>query len=576
MRNAYVIRVNIHRAGWDGTVCSHPTEWLDCKASALFKSDYCERGTPRCFHLDLFATSPRIRLPRKERPYADVVGEQRPEPGDIAVFWGTYADGEDVPVGVWIIEDFRIDGDFIIYGSSKQSIRFPERSVGMKVVRQQQTKRIGADMIRFLEPPAIGPVLDQFAADLNRERASREIEGIQTDDFETALSRLRDIRATVPQVEEGSSQLTYRLTLPEGALEQLFGGDEQTEPKPIKEGESSDSSDEEVSPVPTDPMKSLDDAPLSISSFTKSLRDRYSLAIATSSMVLLAGPSGVGKTQLVRAFAESIGARFEIVPVRPDWRSNEDLLGYLPPFGGDFVPSTFSRFVLEASDEWEKAEKAGRSAIEFHVCLDEMNLARPEYYLAEVLSRMEMTGALRSLQLHDSIQDSGFPQRVPLPPNLTIIGTVNNDDTTNPLSPKVLDRAAYLLCDDVDLVAFFGARVSPEIVNFVAELDQTLRQAGLRIAYRTAGSIERWIRLAAVESTHVITALDEAVETFVLPKLRLQRSNQAHVEMLEDLRVLFAERYSTEEVSFVRCVEAVDRLAAALERSDFANGQFET
>ena len=79
--------------------------------------------------------------------------------------------------------------------------------------------------------------------------------------------------------------------------------------------------------------------------------------------------------------------------VRPDWHANEDLLGYLPPFPGSRFSSTAaSEFIRSASIEADAAAAEQRTPRPFHLCLDEMNLARPEHYLAELLSKMEVPG----------------------------------------------------------------------------------------------------------------------------------------------------------------------------------------
>ena len=81
------------------------------------------------------------------------------------------------------------------------------------------------------------------------------------------------------------------------------------------------------------------------------------------------------------------------------------------------------------------------------VLLDEMNLARVEYYFSDVLSCIE-TG--EALQLHsNSVPLEGstgisISAEMPIPTNLYIIGTINVDETTNPVSDKVLDRAIII------------------------------------------------------------------------------------------------------------------------------------
>lgn len=113
-------------------------------------------------------------------------------------------------------------------------------------------------------------------------------------------------------------------------------------------------------------------------------------------------------------------------------------------------------------DEDEPPEEAVRP---YFVVLDEMNLARVEYYLADILSVLETgrreDGFTRGeILLHGQAEDvlaSGglrVPPRLRLPPNVYFIGTVNTDETTFAFSPKVLDRAFTIEVRDVDLTDY--------------------------------------------------------------------------------------------------------------------------
>src|SRR5581483_4714024 len=93
----------------------------------------------------------------------------------------------------------------------------------------------------------------------------------------------------------------------------------------------------------------------------------------------------------------------------------------------------------------EAAAAEQRRARPFHLCLDEMNLARPEHYLAELLSKMEVSGG--RVTFHTGGDEAGFPSELCYPANLVIIGTVNLDETTLPISTKILDRSAYLVVE---------------------------------------------------------------------------------------------------------------------------------
>lgn len=172
-------------------------------------------------------------------------------------------------------------------------------------------------------------------------------------------------------------------------------------------------------------------------------------ACRTKPFVILAGISGTGKTRLPERIAQITGAEFDLCPVKPDWTDSADLLGF-ENLQSQFRPG---RFLVTAESA---AEDAGRH---YFFCLDEMNLARVEYYFAEVLSVLEQRHWLASSnELSSPPLTEGAPTvddvdwgEVSFPSNLCIIGTVNMDESTHDFARKVLDRSFVLELSDVDL-----------------------------------------------------------------------------------------------------------------------------
>ncbi|WP_253645638.1 MrcB family domain-containing protein [Williamsia deligens] len=171
-------------------------------------------------------------------------------------------------------------------------------------------------------------------------------------------------------------------------------------------------------------------------------------ALVTKPLVMLAGMSGSGKTQLALRLGEWFGSgpngrRFLPVAVRPDWTGPEAIFGYedalRPPLNGRaawFVPDTL-RFFLSAVEEPD---------MPYLLLLDEMNLAHVERYFSDFLSGFESRDAvLPNLAVGPDGEwrlKSSEERLVALPRNIFVIGTVNVDETTYQFSPKVLDRAA--------------------------------------------------------------------------------------------------------------------------------------
>lgn len=180
------------------------------------------------------------------------------------------------------------------------------------------------------------------------------------------------------------------------------------------------------------------------------------LSLKTKPFVLLAGISGTGKSKLVQLFAQAIGAnrsngRYRLISVKPDWNDGTDLFGYMD-INNKYVPGLLTEIVYDANKE-ENLNKP------YIICLDEMNLARVEYYLSDYLSIIESREKTKDGIKTDKIFSEGyFPEAnkyssIYFSDNINIVGTVNMDDTTFSFSEKVLDRANTIEFSKVDLAA---------------------------------------------------------------------------------------------------------------------------
>ena len=177
--------------------------------------------------------------------------------------------------------------------------------------------------------------------------------------------------------------------------------------------------------------------------YSPSIIKRFAFSLMSKRFLILSGLAGSGKTQLALAFASALVENKDkqmcVVSVGADWTNREPLLGFPNALQQDKYVKPESG-VLDLLIEANREENANKP---FFLILDEMNMSYVERYFADFLSAME---SKERISLWNSGTDSnkvidGVPQRINLPKNLFIIGTINVDETTYMFSPKVLDRA---------------------------------------------------------------------------------------------------------------------------------------
>ncbi len=324
----------------------------------------------------------------------------------------------------------------------------------------------------------------------------------------------------------------------------------------------------------------------------------FFLSLKTKPFVILSGISGTGKTKIVQWFAESLGAteengQFTLIPVRPDWSDSSDLLGYVN-LQGEFQERPLIK-VLENADANPNRP--------YFVVLDEMNLARVEYYFSDFLSVIESRKwkdgkIVTSPVLPESITN----KHITIPSNVYIIGTVNMDETTHPLSKKVLDRANTIEFNTVNLDYFnflmdieekeaeVASNRSLEteylhlkecfkenedlvrnISNILIEINKTLESVGAQVGYRIRDEICFYM---AYNEQGKLLSFDEALDYQIYQKIlpRLAGSDGRTEEVLKQLYVLCAnEEYdsSNNDTSYAKYPRSANKLSHMLRRFEY-------
>ncbi len=240
---------------------------------------------------------------------------------------------------------------------------------------------------------------------------------------------------------------------------------------------------------------------------------QYHVALEARGFVILSGISGSGKTWLTEAYANAVGARYLLVPVAPNWTTNEDLLGFYNPLDGVYHHTVFSKFLEDAGQAYQAAVDQGVAPQPYHLVLDEMNLARVEYYFAKFLSAMELR-----FRKGTSPIELGPANTLQLTPNLRFVGTVNVDETTHGFADKVYDRAQlieldaprHLIVEHLGDTDFASALV--EVWDCVSETAP--------FGFRIIDDVQNYVSRCRELNVAWQEALDEQILQKVLPKIK--------------------------------------------------------
>ena len=224
--------------------------------------------------------------------------------------------------------------------------------------------------------------------------------------------------------------------------------------------------------------------------------------MASTKLIILQGISGTGKTSLPYSFGKFLDVDSTIASVQPSWRDRTELFGYFNEFTKNFNETEVLKRIYSANYNDDVNI----------ILLDEMNIARIEYYFAEMLSILEMPNSDEwQLDLVPSVWSTDPEKldkgRLKIPQNIWYIGTANNDDSTYAISDKVYDRAQPINLDAKG-VAFEAPDTPPIHVSF----------------------------------SHMEQLFNEAYEKYPISQENLKKIHQLDLWVIEKLRVAFGNR----------------------------------
>lgn len=485
-----------------------------------------------------------------------------------------------------------------------------ERLADLRGREQQLTNEINGKTDRL---ESLNADAEQLAHKGRQKR--EELEDLETQhdratrEFERASSDLRETQAQLREASEGLSRATAEhgrlkdeiaeMKTHYDALQQRITDSAKVLP-PGQQGLEEDKLAELWSPILTDisDRDSTEDETQAISQTAAYLTDlglyfpervlrafHTTLKVAdVSPLVVLAGISGTGKSELPRRYAEAMGMHFLNLAVQPRWDSPQDMFGFYNYLENRYRATDLARALVQMDPlgamngrGWQCPEgwdlKNSRSEDVLLVLLDEMNLARVEYYFSEFLSRLEIRRGLKNIKDSEERQKAeislevGMNQKsaanahgtntnghasTPTMPlfvhtNVLFVGTMNEDESTQTLSDKVVDRANVLRFGRPSRLNRTSVAAGPEqparhlsyetwaswrrsadqlvgtradeVGKWIEDLNGAMHQIGRPFAFRTATAIKSYIANYPDPDAYQAAMADQ-IEFKILPKFR--------------------------------------------------------
>jgi len=391
--NALGCTINSHRRGWDGSICRNAETW-NCSAKQQFRTDYCQQGDPRCYHIHIF---------EEENPYCliDDLGigwllEPYPDALDnqVLLFWGKrFLE----PRG---ISDINTRPKDYVFGA------YRVRNVIAQKVNEFKTlwkiEPYPDEWVRFQQPHILTVYYKSIIGGVYLKEVNRvAVENM----FEKAAEQARNPNPNWYRPQDPEKFNYFHAHLQEwferarDSAQQLQQKMVHTYTKPTTSSlppqnrspfaDSLRNFDVKKAPVTTTPVpvvkpikNDFTTYPLiekeSVrekikSTYSKEVLDALMAVSLTKNILILTGNPGVGKSSLASELLDD-SERKLIVPVGSTWRGREDLLGYINPISNEFEPTDFTRFLFKAEASWRKNDKRTHMVI-----FEEFNLSQPEY-----------------------------------------------------------------------------------------------------------------------------------------------------------------------------------------------------
>lgn len=343
--------------------------------------------------------------------------------------------------------------------------------------------------------------------------------------------------------------------------------------------------------------------------FDSVFAERYITSLLTKPFVILTGNSGTGKTRIAKQFSQYLERTIDgkrnwlIVPVGADWTDNTKMLGFYNPLEEKYVSTPTLDFILQAIKN---------PTVPYFLILDEMNLSHVERYFSDFLSAMESDEEIPLYKVSGKKAKDGeeitIPEKIRLPKNLFVTGTVNIDETTYMFSPKVLDRSNVvefkpekeavlnLMTGSVDVnnVSRAGSGVAEGFIDlasvirngvcnveqikleqvreFLDSIYEELQESGFEFAYRTVKEIRQYYA-AAYElqkgNFNLIRTMDEQIVQKILPKIYGDRKQIG--ELLDTLEEKCKNGIGDSSEEMILSLKKIEQMKKGLDKYQYAS-----
>ena len=306
--------------------------------------------------------------------------------------------------------------------------------------------------------------------------------------------------------------------------------------------------------------------------------------LAQNFITVFSGEPGTGKTSMCNIISDTLGLmnygntlnRFVSVSVERGWSSKRDFIGYFNPLTRKYDKSNSKIYDALRTLDTEK----GSSEYPYVIMLDEANLSPIEYYWADFMRLTDRTSD------NDAYINIGTDRELYVPETLRFVATINTDQTTEPLSPRLIDRAGIIKLPRVsprpiakDLPApteiiswdnFINTFSKDSTISAITskamnEIYDLFSAAGMNVSPRIQLGIEKYVKAAQAimeDESDVLArekALDFAVVQKLLPKINGYYSN--YEKFFSSLKQL------CKEYSLKMTEEAVNKIIEAQERN---------